>query len=141
METTLFVCCESAAIDARMNTISVFHILEELNAVNFPFVIQRFSVVLMLTRREDEPQNPDLHLRITLGAQELFNGPLTVSFQEHLRTRVVADLMGLVIPAPGDLMVDVQGADGARGHWTTRINQVGQLGVNVFQPFFPAPPP
>ena len=142
MDMTLFVCCESAAIDARTNNVSVFNIMEELNAVNFPILVQRFSAVLMLSRTEDEPQNMDLHLRITLGDQELYNGPLSVSFHQHLSTRAVADLFGLMIPAPGDLRVDIRQADRTLAHWTTRVNRVGQLGLNVFPPIpSHAPPP
>jgi hypothetical protein len=142
METILFVCCESAVIDARTNSVSVFNIMEELNAVNFPIVVQRISAVLMLSRTEDEPQNLDLHIRITLSEQELYNGPVAVSFHEHLTTRVVADLIGLLIPAPGNLRIDVQDAGISHGHWTTRINRVGQLGPNVFPRMPPhAPPP
>ena len=136
METLLFVCSESAAIDAT-SALSVFHIMEEVNAVAFPVVVPRFSAIVLLSRREDEPQNPDLQLRISLGEQGLFNGPLNVSFRQHLRTRAIADLFGLLIPAPGDLIVHLRTAHDALGHWSIRINHVGQLGLNVF----PAMPP
>ena len=140
MEAILFVCSESATIDVRTNTLSVFHIMEEVNAANFPFLLQKFSVVVVLSRTEDEPQNPDFRVRIRLGDQELFDGPVAIGFQHHLRARAIADFFGLVIVAPGDLGVEARDATQTLGRWTTRINRVGQPGVNVFQPFFPAPP-
>jgi len=141
MEAILFLCSESAAIDARTNNLSVFHVMEELNAVSFPVLVQRFAVIMLLSRTQDEPQNPALHLRITLGEQNLFEGPLTFSFQQHLRARTVADLFGLVIPAPGDVSVDARVDDQPLAHWTIKVNRVGQLGLNVFPPMpLHAPP-
>jgi hypothetical protein len=137
MKVLLLACSDSTAIDARLHTISLFHITEELNSASFPVAIPRLSVTMLLLRDPAEPSNADLNLRISLGDEVLHSGPLGFSFGDHLRCRWTAELYGLIVPAPGDLKVEVRDDLRALADWTVRVNHVG--GVQVLQlPELPA---
>jgi hypothetical protein len=132
MQALLFLCAQSIAIDSRINTISVFHILEGLRAPAYPVVIPSISVVALLELDEQEPPNPDIELRFVLGGQQqLFTGPYPSSFQVNRKARAVAELNGLVIPAPGMLRISLhwQGRDIVS--WNVACEQIAppQLGL------------
>lgn len=131
MEVELFVCADSAAVDARTQTISLFHIIEELNSPAFPVVIPRLTIGAVLTRVESEPERPDLQLRIGLGSQEIFRGPFGLSFQQHLRARAIVDIQGVVVLAPGSLKVALYAADRELAAWSIKVNHIGQPAVSV----------
>ena len=50
----LFLCSDSASIDVRTNTISAFHITEQLMTASFPVAIPRISVVTVLNREQSQ---------------------------------------------------------------------------------------
>jgi hypothetical protein len=138
LQSTLFLCCDSAALDARLNTISAFHIAEQLNAASFPVVIPRLSVIGLFAREETDPSRNQLQLQIHLGPQQLFAGPLHVDFMQGLLARTIFEVQGLVVTAPGSLRFDLRNGDAAVASWVMMVNQVGQPEAQMV---FPAPPP
>ena len=50
MKVQLFICAESVSLDLRKNSVSAFHIIEEINSPSFPLFTQPFSVVAMIDR-------------------------------------------------------------------------------------------
>ena len=124
MRATLFLCSQSSAVDVRRNTISVFHILEELAAPAFPIVIQALSIVAMLELDENEPADPRVLLRILLGDQQLFEGPFQADFRVRRKARALADFNGLVIPAPGVLNVLLHAGDRDIATWQIICHQI-----------------
>lgn len=139
IRTTLFFCSDSAAIDARFNTLSVFHIMEQLNAPAFPMAIPRLTVVALLSKEEADPPVFQLQLQIFLGVQQLFAGPVHGNFFQQLSTRTVIEVNGLVIPAPGELRLVLINGEQPLGSWTVRVNQVGMPAMQLVLPP-PAPP-
>src|SRR6266850_3708579 len=103
MQANLFLCAHSSALDSRKNSISIFHVLEEVHAPAYPVVLAGMSVVSLLELDEGEPMNPEIELRIFLGDQQLFAGPFQANFQVRRKARALAEFNGLVIPAPGVL--------------------------------------
>ena len=133
-----FICSDSAALDARLNTVSAFHIMEQLNAPAFPVAIPRVAVLALVSREETDPNNVQLHLQIVCGQQHLFDGPVPVNFNQQLSARTIIDMQGLVLPAPGELRLLLMNANDTIASWTVLVNHVGQAGAQLF---FPAPPP
>lgn len=125
----LLFCAESASIDMRLNTVSAFHIAEEINALVFPVAVQKITVIMFLTREQTDEDSPALRLTITMGERSLFDGPLAVNFSQRLSTRAVADFNGLVIPAPGSLRFSVRLGDRELGAWNITINQISQAAM------------
>lgn len=131
MEAKLFTCSESAALDARTNTLSLFHLTEELNSPAFPVVVPRLTIVALLVRRENEPERGELQLRIAMGEQELYRGPFQFNFQRHLRSKAIVDLQGLVMLTPGTLRISLYDGDREMGTWPIVVNHVGQPAIQV----------
>ncbi len=130
----LFFCSDSAAVDARTNALSAFHIIEQLNAPSFPVVLPRVSILSYLTREEADPSAIQLQLQIFSGAQQLFDGPLGINFVQQLTTRTVVELNGLLVPAPVDLRFVLLNGDQALDSWTVVVNQVGAPAVQLTLP-------
>ncbi len=105
MQVKLFICSSSSALDARTNSISVFHILEEIHAPAYPIVIPGMSVIALLDLDDGEPIDQEIELRFYLGDQQLFAVPFQTDFQVRRKARALADLNGLVVPAPGILRI------------------------------------
>lgn len=122
----LFLCADAAAIDARLNTLSAFHIAEELNASVFPVVIPRITAVMIFLRDQNDADNVTVQMRISLGDRQLFDGPLPVNFAQRRSARAVADMNGLVLTAPGELRFQIREGDRELGEWIVVVNQVGQ---------------
>lgn len=132
MEVKLILCADSASVDIRHNTFSAFHILEELGAASFPFVLPRLSVIAILERRSDEPPNPEIQLIITLDEQQLFVGPYQANFFNRLTARAIAELQGLVIAHPGTLQAKLIVHDVELGHWTMLVRQATPPGMQTY---------
>ena len=136
IQTKLFICADSAATDGRYNTVSAFHILEQLNATAFPFAIPRISMIAMFTRENEDPSTFQLQLQIDSGDQRLFDGPMPVNFQQQLSARTVLDMHALVVPSPGALTFTLRNGEAPIGSWTVLIVNAGRPNL---QPNLPIP--
>jgi hypothetical protein len=134
IQAKVFLCADSAAIDARTNALSAFHIMEQLNAPSFPVAIPRVSMIAVLTRQDTDPSNVQLQLQIYSGNQQLFVGPMAVNFAQQLNARTVAEMHGLVVPAPGVLSFVLRNGDETLSSWTVLVSQVGQMPLQIFLP-------
>lgn len=131
IESKLFLCADSASIDARTNTLSAFHIVEDYHAAAFPVVVPRISVLMVLFRDPTDPAVPEVQLLVYLGDQQLSASPLPVNFGQRLTVRAIADLNGLVIPGPGVLRFVVGIGAQVVDSWTINANQVGQPAIQL----------
>jgi hypothetical protein len=123
MRVKLFTCALSSSLDARSNSISIFHLLEEIAAPAYPIVVQRISIVGLLFLDDNEPR-PEIELRIFLGDQQLFVGPFQANFEVQRTARAVAEFNGLVVPAPGIVRtaLSMEGRDFA--NWEVVCRQI-----------------
>lgn len=126
IQARLFLCSDSASIDARTNTVSAFHIMEQINAASFPVVMPRLSIIAILEREEADPATLQLQLQIYSGDQQLFAGPLPVNFFQQLISRAILELNGLVVPGPRNLNVVLRNGEQVVGSWMIVVNEVGQ---------------
>src|SRR6266496_2011211 len=123
MEARLVICAESVAIDQRRNSLSLFHVIEEFNAPTFPLVVPHMSVVILLSREGNEPQEPtDVNLRLYLEDQQFWRNALAINFQGHLKLRFLAEMQALVIQRPGSMRVTVNQDDRELGSWKISVN-------------------
>lgn len=107
MEARLFLVAQSSAVDARTNSISAFNIMEEIHAATYPIVVPTMAILAMIDQGESEPDRPDVQLQISLGGQQLFQGPFQVDFQGRRKGKALAEFNGLVVPAPGVLRLSL----------------------------------
>ena len=120
----LAVVADSVVRDADSNYVSIFNVFEEVNSFGFPLALNKFYALFMLTRQATDTEQYDGRLRMTLAGVQLTDVPLRFDFQGKVNTRVMAQLNGLIIPAPGILRTSLFiGADEI-GHWETAVSLV-----------------
>jgi hypothetical protein len=140
LQSKLFLCSDSASIDSRTHTLSVFHIAEGSNAAAFPIALPRITVIAILTREEDDPADVQLQLTATLAGQHLFAGPFPANFAAGLLSRTVVEMQGLVIPGPGDLSFVLRNGEQPLATWIIKVSQVGQPQLQLLLPQVPPNP-
>lgn len=104
-------CAEAVVRDAASNSLSVFNILEEVNAIGFPVVVPRLTIVAAVQREAADAPDQPASLRLTLGDLELFSHDFTLNFRDRLLNRAILALQGVVIPAPGTLRIQFKTTD------------------------------
>jgi hypothetical protein len=140
MEVRLFICAQSAALDARQGTISAFHILESVNTPAFPVAVPQMSILGIFERETPSAEDPQAQLRVSLGAKELYLGPFFIKFQNRLRARAIVELQGIVLPAPGRLTISLLLEQRETANWVIDINHIGKPNINAQFPLpLPAP--
>jgi len=76
MELRTLICAQGTALDARTNAVSIFNLLEEINAADFPVAVTHVSLFALFGRAENEA-DPTLLLRVALGDVVLVEGHFT----------------------------------------------------------------
>lgn len=132
IQVKLFLCSDSAAVDARTNALSAFHIAEQFNAPSFPVAVPRIAIITILTREAADPSNVQLQVQVYCGDHQLFTGPMAVNFVQQLTARTVIEVHGLVVPTPGTLRFLLRHGDETLSSWTVLANQVGQMPIQMF---------
>jgi hypothetical protein len=126
MQCILAVCADSVAVDARTNSVSLFHITDTISAMQFPALHLRLASLFILTKDEGDPDRPEARFEIILnGNNYLLRDSLSIDFAGRHRTRSFTLIEGLVIPAPGVLRVVARTNDRELGHWDITVNAIG----------------
>lgn len=130
MQLKFLICGESAAVDNRRNSLSIFHMLDEINAAAFPVVVAQMCIAMLFERNaNDAPEPNNVSLQISLNDQELFRTQIDLRFGAHYRMRYVTDFRGLLVSAPGNLRFAVTVGEERLGEWVVPVNHIGQLMV------------
>jgi hypothetical protein len=131
-----FLCAESAAIDRVRNSLSVFHILESIQAQSFPAIVPRVTVLGSLAREPNDPESLEYTLAIRIGDRPLFSGPIKIAFIQQLTARMIAELQGVAIPTPGDLVFSLLDATEELATW--KVSVIGGYSPPVQLSFGPS---
>ena len=108
---------EGVVRDADTNSISAFNILEGIIPAGVPFFLQRLTFFTLWQREDRDPPQVNGQFRITIGEQVLHDAQVRMDFQNVLRTRMVLNMSGLVVPAPGVLRFEVNLVGGVRAEY------------------------
>jgi len=125
MEVVLFACARSAALDARTNNISLFHILESVSSPTFPIVLPPFAAVTMLTRNPGESETPKLIMKWNLNDEPIFEFPLDINFQGQIRARNLTDIGAVLLQGPGTLTATVFLEESWDAEWKIEVKKIG----------------
>jgi hypothetical protein len=94
----------SAAQDIQNGSLSIFEVIEEVQAAGFPLLIQRAAFVVRLQRDPGaDPQQVELTMRLLLDEEELAQGTIRTDFRDKAIANLVTRLEGLVVTRPGVL--------------------------------------
>ena len=135
MEILFATCADSASTDSTSNRLSLFNIVEEINAASFPGIIPSMSFVFLLARKKSEPDIINVTLLAELNGKSIFELPYKVSFQGKLRARTIANLQGVPVFGPGKLAFLVKRKGATLCEWPITVVDAGTAQIS------PPPPP
>jgi len=103
MRSILCFAAKGVIRDAETGTISVYSILEQLNAEGFPFFMQEMGVLGVWKREAGDAADIDLQVRIRNNDRVLLNGPVRVAFADKQLHRTIVNFRGLVVQEVGQV--------------------------------------
>ncbi len=115
---SLAVCCQSSSIDSRTNSVSLFHLLEQVQCSEFPAVFPFLEVVTQWDREGDQVEGFTLRTRFLdpqgqqLGITE---SPVQMDQRRH---RLLQRINGIPFPAPGTYSFEVSIQPPGQRDWT-----------------------
>lgn len=112
MQLIFMTCAQSSAVDSQTGRLSLFHLLEQVQATSFPTAMS-LTLVGMFVKDPGEPDDQSVRLKVELGDAVLFDSPVNFSFRGKQRSRVLTAMNGLAIPSAGKLSFSFLTAAGA----------------------------
>lgn len=103
LRSRLMLMAQGVVRDAETNVISVYNIFEDISAVGFPFFIQSFFVLTFFTKETVDPNELECLVEIRNNENLIASIPARLNFQNSLRNRLISQIRGIAIPAPGTL--------------------------------------
>lgn len=122
-----FIIAESCSVDQNTNSLSLFHILEELHVPGLPFVLPQLVAVSSWNLADDEIGNEyQLLLRVhDPGQNEPVDFPLNTAAMRR-RHRMMQTFIGFAFHSFGDIRFEVL-IDGQHGaNHIVSVHQVPQ---------------
>jgi hypothetical protein len=113
MQTLFALASRSASVDTQSGLLSIFEVLESINAPQLPALLQEFVFITLLERADGEPDLHDGTIVLSLDGQVLHSQKMPIDFGKRKRSRLLVRLGGLEIPRPGILSVQIEGQDRA----------------------------
>lgn len=111
MKLIFMTCAQSSAVDSQTGRLSLFHLLEQVQATNFPTAMS-LTLVGMFTREAGDPDDQSVRLKVELGETAILDSSVNFSFQGKQRSRVLMALNGLAIPSAGNLSFSFLSGEG-----------------------------
>ena len=104
-----FLVADSASVDQISNSVSVFHVIEQIRSTKFPIQIRRFVCVSSLNiEKEDVGKEYQLTVRIKNPSGKLGDPNRTNFTAEKRRQRFFAHLFNTDIDGPGLLLFELR---------------------------------
>jgi len=133
MRLNYFVCGEYALLDQIKNKITIVGITDTIQSQQFPAIMPNFAFVIGVSRNPDEPEEVEGTTTFKIGEEIIVQGPSSVHFQGSLRSRIITNIPGLVIPSPGLIVARLNLGD-LIGEWSIDAEQVAPA---AFQQILP----
>jgi hypothetical protein len=111
MKLIFMTCAQSSAVDSQTGRLSLFHLLEQVQATSFPTALS-LTLVGMFVRGAGEPEDQSIRLKVELDESAIFDSSVNFSFQGKQRSRVLMALNGLAIPSAGTLSFSFLSGEG-----------------------------
>jgi hypothetical protein len=103
MRSIICLAAKGVVRDADTGNISVYSILEQFNAEGFPFFVQELALLATWKRKQNDPPDVDLRVKVRNNDRVLSNEPIRVTFGDKLLNRSIVNLRGLVVHEVGAL--------------------------------------
>lgn len=132
MKIKALIVCETCLIDGRTNALSFINILEEINLPAIPSMLNKVSVVAMLSQENpgDNAVVP-LDILVTLNGDNIIMQPVTVDFAQKTDTRFLLDIGGIPLKTGGILKFAINQNGREMIDYSVRVNLREQLVTRV----------
>lgn len=97
------ILAQSVSIDQITNRLSVFNVIEGIQADRFPVVMQELVFVAVLRREGNDPARFNTTLTVQIDETPIGRADLIVDFEDKPNTRLVGTFQGMPITGPGRL--------------------------------------
>ena len=108
MRADAVLCARGVSIDRESGALTIFQIIDGMQATGFPVLLQHIAVVVILERAADEPQETECLLQIFNEENLLLNEQVKVNFGQALRHRQAINVEGLVVQTPGTIYIKIR---------------------------------
>lgn len=102
------LCARGVSIDRESGALTIFQIIDGMEATGFPVLLQHTAVVVILEREADEPSQAQCLLQILHDDNLILNEPVNIDFGPARRHRQAINVQGLVVPAPGTVYIKIR---------------------------------
>ncbi len=103
-----FLVADSFSVDQTTNRLSIFHVLEEIHAPEFPIVIARLVAVAHWNAEEGDADR-DFQIGFIIKSPDGERPEFTQNFRMiRPRHRTIAHFMGLPVPGPGVMTIEIR---------------------------------
>jgi hypothetical protein len=128
IECQLSLLAKAAIRDVETNAISIFHIIEEINAVSFPVFFHDLAFFAYLVKDNTDPSVTEIVFEISMDgdASPIIGMRLNIDFEGKRGNRIIVKIAGLPIPRPGVLKAELHTAD--------KSKRIGSYDVIVLKP-------
>jgi len=107
MKSVYMLCADGIVIDRRTNNVSVFNIIEEINSIGFPLLINKLYTICLMNREANDDEITEAQFELKLDNKMLLKTNTSINFQHRQKTRAMLEVSGLVIPVPGTLKINL----------------------------------
>jgi hypothetical protein len=99
------LCARGVSIDRDSGALSIFQIIDGMEATGFPVLIPSVSVVCILERSADEAAKQTCQLQILQDSTIVVNEQVQIDFGQALRHRQSITVQNVVIQSPATVFV------------------------------------
>jgi hypothetical protein len=103
MQVVFAVLAQSVSIDLLTNRLSLFNVIEGVQASHFPTILSDLVFAAVLRREPNDEVRFDSTLTARMGQTLIAQANLAVDFEDKPNTRLIARFQGLPLVAPGTL--------------------------------------
>ena len=105
LKCTYGIASELVLNDNTMNALSLINICEDINALNFPFVLGKLSITHLLTRDSNESKIYNLNIEVKINNEQPLNYPVIIDAKQNTKIRLLSGLTNLLVSEPGIMKI------------------------------------
>jgi len=122
------VASKSVSVDQQTNSLSIFDIIEDIAALNFPISINELVFTCAVQREPDEPNTCAAEIEISFRDAAILTRVFEINFGTKLKSRLVIRTGGLPISEPGVLSCVIRGETlNGIGNYRIGISQIQEI--------------
>lgn len=128
---------EAVYIDRDTNEVSVFNLIETIQAAGFPVFMRRLTFFCLFEREPNDPAQNTVQFSIELNGRTVTSQEQNLGFADETRARNLMRVLGVVLSDPGQLVFRYKLGDTVLAEHVITVSLLPQP---VAEPANPPPP-